>query len=84
MPTCNYVIGKITMTKDGSIVFPDGSDILTGLAAAGFVPEEVETETASETEEPTGLTVSLPVDVFTEASLENLRKLRVAKVSLIT
>ena len=84
MPTCNYDIGEITVTKDGSIVCPDGSDILTGLAAAGFFPEEAEPETAAETEEPTGLTISLPEDGFTEASLENLRKLVEAKASLIT
>lgn len=84
MPTCNYDIGEITVTKDGSIVFPEGSDILTGLAAAGFFPEEAEPETAAEMEEPTGLTVSLPMDGFTEASLENLRKLVEAKASLIT
>lgn len=50
MPTCNYDIGEITVTKDGSIVFPDGSDILTGLAATGFLSEEAEPETATETE----------------------------------
>ncbi len=81
MPTCSYDIGEITVTKDGSIVCPDGSDILTALAAAGFFPEE--TDTATETEEPTGLTVSLPEDGFTEASLDNLRKLVEAKASLM-
>ena len=81
MPICNYDIGEITMTKDGSIVFPDGSDILTALAAAGFFPEEAEAVT--EAEEPTGLTVFLPEDGFTEASLDNLRKLVDAKASLM-
>ena len=84
VPTCNYDIGEITVTKDGSIVFLNGSDILTGLADAGFFPEEAEPETAAEAEEPTGLSVSLPEDGFTEASLENLRKLVEAKASLIT
>ena len=83
MPTCNYDIGDITVTKDGSIVFPDESDILTGLAATGFLPEEAEPETAAEAEEPMGLTVSLPEDGFTEASLDNLRKLVDAKASLM-
>ena len=36
VPTCNYDIGEITVTKDGSIVCPDRSDILTALTAAGF------------------------------------------------
>lgn len=81
MPTCNYDIGEITVTKDGCIVFPDGSDILTALAAAGFFP--VEAETVTDAEKSTGLTVSLPEDGFTEASLDNLRKLVDAKASLM-
>lgn len=84
VPTCNYDIGEITVTKDGSIVCPDGSDILTALTAAGFFPEEAEIDTATEEEKPTGLTVSLPEEDFTEASLENLRKLVDAKANLIT
>jgi len=31
MPICNYGIGEITVLKDGSIEFPDGSDITSGL-----------------------------------------------------
>ena len=84
MPTSNYDIGDITVTKDGCIVCPDGSDILTALAAAGFFPEESETDPVAEAEEPIGLTVSMPEEGFTEASLENLRKLVDAKANLIT
>ena len=84
MPTSNYDIGDITVTKDGCIVCPDGSDILTSLAAAGFFPEESETDPVAEAEEPIGLTVSMPEEGFTEASLENLRKLVDAKANLIT
>ena len=36
MPTCNYDIGEITVLKDGSIDFPDGSDIIVRLAEMGF------------------------------------------------
>ena len=80
MPTSNYDIGGITVTKDGCIICPDESTILTALAAAGFFPEEAEPVA----EEPTGLTVSLPENGFTEAVLDNLRKLVDAKASLIT
>ncbi|MGN0802992.1 MAG: virulence protein [Candidatus Faecivicinus sp.] len=80
MPTSNYDIGEITVTKDGSIICPDESDILTTLAAAGFFPEEAEPVA----EEHTGLTVSLPMDGFTETALDNLRKLVEAKATLIT
>ena len=81
MPTCNYDIGEITVIKDGSIICPDGTDILTALAAAGFFPEEA--EAATKAEEPTGLTVSLPEDGFTKAPLDNLQKLVDAKASLM-
>ena len=80
MPTSNYDIGEITVTKDGSIVCPDDSGILSALAAAGFFPEDAETPT----EEPTGLTVSLPMEGFTETALDNMRKLVEAKATLIT
>lgn len=39
MPTCNYDIGKITVTKDGSVEYPDGSDIIERLAGMGFTAE---------------------------------------------
>lgn len=84
VPTCNYDIGEITVTKDGSIVYPDRSDILTALATVGFFSEETETGATTEAEEPNGLTISLPEEGFTEASLENLQKLVGAKANLIT
>ena len=36
MPTCNYDIDDITVTKDGCIICPDDSDILTALAERRF------------------------------------------------
>ena len=57
VPTCNYDIGDITVTKDGSIICPDDFDILTALAYAGFTAEN---DDAAEQNENTGLTVSLP------------------------
>lgn len=39
MPNCNYDIGKITVLKDGSIDFPDGSDIIERLAKMRFAAE---------------------------------------------
>ena len=81
MPTCNYDIGDITVTKDGSIIYPDDSDILAVLAEVGFTAKS---DDAAEHTENIGLTVSLPEEGFTEASLENLRKLVDAKANLIT
>ena len=80
MPTCNYNIGDITVTKDGCIIFPDDSDILTALAEAGFTPESND---AAEQDETTGLTVSLPKDGFNDSAIDNLRKLVDAKATLI-
>ena len=71
--------------------------VMEALAAAGFTAETTEEEAAaSETaEEPDtaaetapaaetdGLTVSLPKDGFTEASIDNLRRLVEAKATLI-
>ncbi len=79
MPTCNYDIGDITVTKDRCIIFPDDSDILTALAEAGFTPESND---AAEQNETTGLTVSLPKDGFNDSVIDNLRKLVDAKATL--
>ena len=79
MPICNYDIGDITVTKDGCIIFPDDSDILTALAEAGFTPESND---AAEQNETTGLTVSLPKDGFNDSVIDNLRKLVDAKATL--
>lgn len=75
MPTCNYDIGEITVTKDGRILYPEGSSILTDLSAAGFIAEDGQEEI--------GLTISLPQEGFTDSALDNLRKLVDAKAALI-
>ena len=80
MPTCNYDIGDITVTKDGSVICPDESDIITALAEAGFT---VESDDAAEQNEATDLTVSLPRDGFTDSAIDNLRKLVNAKATLM-
>lgn len=80
MPTCNYDIGDITVTKDGSVICPGDSDILTTLAEAGFTAESND---AAEQNEATGLTVSLPKDGFTDNAIGKLRKLVDAKAALI-
>ncbi len=80
MPTCNYDIGDITVTKDGSVICPDDSDILTALAEAGFTAESND---AAEQNETTGLMVSLPKDGFTDSAIDNLHKLVDAKATLM-
>ena len=81
MPTSNYDIGEITVTRDGTIVYPDDSGILAALAEKGFIAE---TEGPAEPEnKPTGLTISLPLDGFTDSALDNLKKQVETKASLI-
>ena len=80
VPTCNYDIGNITVTKDGSIIYPDNSDILAALAEAGFIAKSDDT---TEQTKNTSLTVSLPSDGFTDSAIDNLQKLVDSKASLM-
>lgn len=72
MPTCNYDIGEITVLKDGSINFPDGSDIIERLADMGFAAEP----------EQTALTIEMP-NTLTETELDALKRLVASKAALI-
>ena len=80
MPTCNYDIGDITVTKDGSIICPDDSGILTALAEADFTAEGIK---ATEQSESTGLTVSLSREGFTDSAIDKLYKLVDGKAALM-
>jgi hypothetical protein len=100
MPTCAYAISNLIVSKDGTLVADERTDLETlrkvvnALERAGFaaesLPEELvdtqpdEAESADTAdEEPDSLVVSLPMDGFTESSLDNLRKLVDSKQSLI-
>lgn len=72
MPTCNYDIGEITVLKDGSIDFPDGSNIIEQLAEMGFTVEPEQTE----------LTIEIP-NTLTETELDALKRLVASKAALI-
>ena len=72
MPTCNYDIGEITVLKNGSIEFPDGSDIIERLADMGFAAESELTE----------LTIEIP-NTLTETELNGLKRLIASKTALI-
>ena len=72
MPTCNYDIGEITVLKDGSIDYPDGSDIIKRLAEMGFVTEPEQTE----------LTIEIP-NTLTESEMDALKRLIASKAALI-
>jgi len=86
MPTAAYAIDNLTVTKEGTLIADERTDeatlnkVLTALADAGFTTEAPD---AADAEEPTGLVISMPMDGFSEAALDNLRKLVDSKATLI-
>jgi hypothetical protein len=92
MPTCNYEIGNLTVTKNGTLEWDERtapetiSQITEALAEAGFASEPEEAarteeseEAATESEEP-GLTVEIPLDKVAVGNITNILE---AKGSLI-
>ena len=85
MPTCAYVIGSFTLSKEGTLSCEDGTDVtalLEKLTADGFTAETDE-EPSSEEEEAHGIAIQIPMAGFTETALQNLHTLVEAKGSLI-
>ncbi|SCI05194.1 Uncharacterised protein [uncultured Clostridium sp.] len=82
MPSAAYQIDYFTVTKEGNLEFDDRADseeignLIEHLAGQGFLAETKQ----EETEEPTGLTVSMPLD---KVAVGNLTRLLDAKDSLI-
>ncbi len=77
-PTYSYVIGDYTVTKDGTLIFPDEvnpDEVLKALAANAFYPVTDE-EKKTEQDESAGLTIEIPAD---KVNTENLQKLLDAK-----
>ncbi len=89
MPTCAYQVGDYNIGKDGTLTFPDdtnltaSSDVIDACVMAGFEPEDWERNTEEQPEENVSLTVEMPRVQFTEAQLENLKKLVSAKEGLL-
>ena len=79
-PTYNYVIGDYTVTKDGTLIFPDEvnpDEVLKALAANAFYPvDEDKADDKKAQGEPAGLTIEIPAD---KVNTENLQKLLDAK-----
>lgn len=84
MPSAAYQIDYFTVTKEGNLEFDDRADseaienLLEHLAGQGFLAETKQEE--NETEEPTGVTISIPLD---KVAVGNLTKMLDAKGSLI-
>ena len=89
VPTCAYQVGDYNVGKDGTLTFPDStdiracSDVIDACVMAGFEPEDWERNTEERPEENVSLTVEMPRGQFTEAQLENLKKLVSAKEGLL-
>lgn len=85
MPTCAFEIGDIMVDKTGGVTCEDNEKLerlIHNLIADGFKPEELpeEEESTAEADEPTSLSISLPLD---KAAVGNLTNLLTAKGSLI-
>ena len=89
VPTCAYQVGDYNIGKDGTLTFPDDTnltasgDVIDACVMAGFEPEDWERNTEEQPEENVSLTVEMPRVQFTEAQLENLKKLVSAKEGLL-
>lgn len=83
MPTCAYVIGKYTLTKEGTLICEESevpTSLLSHLEGAGFTAERDE---ELEPEEEHGISIQMPAAAFTEQALRNLYALVEAKSELI-
>ena len=92
-PTYTYKIGDYTVTREGNLDVPDGLDAETlqqlkeVIESAGFQLDNIEVPEAtaedSSEDEITGICISMPRSLFTDANLENLKNIIAAKRSLI-
>ena len=84
-PTFAYEIGRFTVEKSGSLTFSDMLDsevverLLEHIYDEGFDIDQSHTED----EEPTGISIQMPLAEFTETALANLEAIVEAKGSLI-
>ena len=86
VPTCAYQIGDYNVGKDGTVTFPDGTEgsggVIDACVMEGFEPEGWH-ENGEEHPEGVSLTVEMPRDQFSDAQIENLKKLVSAKEGLL-
>ncbi|MDD4428628.1 MAG: hypothetical protein PHG64_09600 [Paludibacter sp.] len=79
-PTCNYQIGDCTLELDGKLIIPEcvadetATALLEHLRNRGYVGEAVETEDR--------LTISMPRELFTNANIDTLKQIVIARAPL--
>lgn len=98
VPSCAYGIDYFTVSKDGDLEFDDRADseeveaVLIALADAGFegigesapvAPTEAPVSDEPEPVEPVSLTVSVPMEGHTGATLRNLLNLIYTRAGLL-
>lgn len=72
MPTCSYIIGNCTVTKDGTLIIGDDADekevqnLLARLSDMGYQIPTAETNT---------LTVQMPIDSLSEPTINRIRRI---------
>ena len=80
-PSCNYQIGDCILERDGKLIIPESlanetaTALLEHLRSRGYVGEAVETEDR--------LTISMSRDLFTDAEIEILQQIVIAKAPLL-
>ena len=93
VPSCAYQVDYFTIGKDGSLSFDDRADsevierLLQHIYDEGFDIDQSHTEEDNAKEntedEISGICISMPRSLFTDANLENLKILVAAKGNLI-
>jgi hypothetical protein len=71
MPTCAYIIGNYTVTKEGDLEISENADS----KEIEHLMEELDRRGYNAPPEPNELTVQMPAEFFTEQMLANLRRL---------
>ena len=72
MPTCAYIIGSHTVTKDGTLIIGDDADekeiqhLLADLSSRGYQIPNTESNK---------LTVQMPIDSLSERTLNRVRRI---------
>ena len=88
-PSFNYEVDYFTIDRNGSLSFDDRADseaierLLQHIYDEGFDIDQSHTEEDDAEDEISGICISMPRSLFTDANLENLKALIAAKGSLI-
>lgn len=91
MPSASYEVGGNTITKMGELIGPDYRDLVANLQRVyGFAAVDEEHDEvpgidlrADVSDAPDRLTIEMPLDGLTDATLSNLEKMVASKATLI-